>query len=174
MEYFISDAHFYHKGSLRWPNGKARPFSSIKEMNDTIINNWNSVVTSDDTVYFIGDFAYKCSINEVKSIFDKLNGKIILIKGNHDGIVLKANQKFHRFESVHDILNIKIDNHELVLCHYPMESWQGKGRNSIHIHGHTHGSINHLNTNIKRLDVSVENCNYTPVSLNKIIEILNK
>lgn len=167
MIYFISDTHFGHKGSLKWPDGAARPFNSTEEMNQTIIDNWNSIVTDEDTVYHIGDFSYKTSTSQLKKIFDSLKGKIILIKGNHDGQTLKANQKYHRFESVHNILNLEYNTAKIVLCHYPIQSWNGKNRGSIHIHGHVHGKPTNIIGNI--IDVSCEAINYTPISIEKIL-----
>lgn len=178
MEYFISDTHFGHKGALLWNNGKVRPqFKDITEMNETIINNWNSVVNPDDTVYFLGDFAYKVSKIYAEQIFWRLNGHIHLIIGNHDYKI--ASKLENCFESISQIKEITFKNdkgcdQEIIMCHYPMMSWRHKEKGSWHLHGHTHGSINHLNENIKRLDVSVENWDYTPISLEKLIEIFNK
>lgn len=168
MNYTLSDTHFGHKGSLAWPNGAARPFSSIEEMHEYMILCWNSIVTNEDTVYFLGDFAYKASSGLIKYIMSTLNGKIIFIKGNHDGDVLKVNKSIHRFESIHDILNIKLDDKEYVMCHYPLFSWQGKERGSIHLHGHTHGAIQKQNIDIKRYDCGVECNNYTPILINTL------
>lgn len=172
MIYFISDLHIGHKGSLMWPNGAARNFASIKEMNETIINNWNSIIKNDDIVYLLGDVAYKCSTSIIKQTLTLLKGKIILIKGNHDGNVLKVNQQIHRFESVYDRLILNIDNLIIVLDHYPNEEWFMKNKGSIHLHGHTHGSIQDKNIGIKRYDVSVEVNNYTPISLEQIKDIM--
>ena len=91
MNLYISDLHFSHKNILRFDN---RPYSNVKEMEDGIITNWNSVVTSKDTVYHLGDFtmapyiegaSYKDRyINIANELLDKLNGKKYLIRGNHD------------------------------------------------------------------------------------------
>jgi calcineurin-like phosphoesterase family protein len=167
MVYFISDTHFGHKGSLKWPNGAARNFKDLNEMHETIINNWNSVVKKDDIIYFLGDFAYKCSEKQIKHFFDSLNGTIIFIKGNHDGRTLKANQKYHRFQSVHELLHLTINNKEFILCHYPIESWNGKNRGAIHLHGHTHERTPNITGNI--MNVSCEVVNYTPVSIEEVI-----
>jgi calcineurin-like phosphoesterase family protein len=172
MKYAISDTHFGHKGSLNWPNGNAREFTDINEMNQTIIDNWNSIITDEDTVYMLGDFAYKASNATIKHIFKSLKGKIILIKGNHDGQTLKTNQKEHRFESVHDILEFEYNDKQFVLCHYPIQSWRLKERGSIHLHGHTHKTIPNITGNI--MNMSCEVINYTPVLLDDIINKFNK
>ena len=80
MVYFITDTHFHHSNIIKYCN---RPFKDVNEMNETIINNWNNIVTNDDTVYHLGDFCLS-SDDEIKNIFKRLNGNIILIRGNHD------------------------------------------------------------------------------------------
>ena len=77
MIYFISDTHFYHSNIIKYCD---RSFNNINEMNETIINNWNNIVTKQDTVYHLGDFCLS-SDDEIKNVFNKLNGNIILIRG---------------------------------------------------------------------------------------------
>lgn len=168
MIYFISDTHFGHKGSLNWPNGENREFKDVKEMNKVIIDNWNSVVKEEDTVYHLGDFSYKTSNSTIKHIFDSLKGKIILIKGNHDGQTLKVNKNYKRFESVHDRLVLEYKGKTFILDHYPIESWMLKNRGSIHLHGHTHKRIPNIFGKIK--NVSCEVINYIPISIEDIIK----
>ena len=177
MKYFISDTHFNHKGALSWNGGTVRPmFSNVNEMNDYMISKWNSVVGDNDEVYFLGDFAYKCSINKALSIFYQLNGIKHLIFGNHDN---KIAFKFNCWESVSQIKQIYIIKPNgckqyIILCHYPMLSWMHSHEGSWHLHGHTHGSIQNLNKGVKRLDVSVEIHDYTPLSKLDVINILDK
>lgn len=162
MIYFISDTHFGHKGSLTWPGGNARPFKDAKQMNSIMISNWNAIVSPEDTVYHLGDFAYKASTTMIKYWFNSLNGEIILIKGNHDGQTLKANKQQPRFSFVHDLFELEWGGKLFVLCHYPIESWKNKSHGSIHLHGHTHGSSIHMKN---RVDVSVEVTGYRPLSI---------
>lgn len=179
MIYFIADTHFCHSGSLKWTDCKyKRKFNSIEEANEVMISNWNSVVKDIDEVYFLGDFAYKCSKNKAESIFWRLNGKKHLIKGNHD---YKIAAKFENcWESISDIKQIDYINplngckKEIILCHYPMISWKHKEKGSIHLHGHTHGSIQDLNEKTNRYDVGVEVSNYTPISIEQIIKYHEK
>lgn len=174
MIYFISDTHFGHKGSLNWPGEAARSFKDVDEMNEYIIDKWNSVVTDEDEVYMLGDFAYKCSMTKALECFYRLNGKKHLIKGNHDTkLALKFNN--HEWESISDIKRIdyKKDNgcnQMIILFHYPIYSWDGKFKGAIHLHGHVHG--NPIYNGVKnRMDVSCEAINYTPIS---IVDIINK
>lgn len=94
MIYFISDTHFYHSNIIKYSN---RPFKDVNEMNETIINSWNSVVKNDDTVYHLGDFCLS-SDDEIKSIFNMLNGNKILIRGNHDRKPIKLNEVINNID----------------------------------------------------------------------------
>ena len=80
MEYFISDTHFYHYNIIQYCN---RPFDNIEEMNNRMIESWNSVVTQDDTVYFLGDFGFGDK-EKLSNICTQLNGAKIMLRGNHD------------------------------------------------------------------------------------------
>lgn len=171
MIYFISDTHFGHKGSLNWPNGNAREFTNAHEMDIYMIQQWNSVVNPEDAVYHLGDFAYKASPRYIGDIFNLLNGKIILIKGNHERLTLKANNRYNRFDSVHDVSEIEYNGYRFVLFHYPIESWNGKNRGSIHLHGHTHSRNPGISGRIK--NVSVECLDYKPISIDEVIQEIN-
>ena len=78
--FFTADTHFGHKNIIKYCN---RPFASLDEMNETLIENWNKVVSLEDTVYILGDFAY-CSKTSVEDFLKRLNGEKHLISGNHE------------------------------------------------------------------------------------------
>lgn len=81
MKYFIiSDTHFNHANIIKYCN---RPFKDVNEMNETMIKNWNEVVSNQDIVLHLGDVALG-SKDEARKIIKRLNGRKILIKGNHD------------------------------------------------------------------------------------------
>ena len=92
IKYITSDTHFNHSNIIKYCN---RPFHDIYEMNQAIIDRWNSIVNDNDIVYHLGDFAFIRRDNlelsyaqqlrqQIREFVDRLNGKIILIKGNHD------------------------------------------------------------------------------------------
>ena len=135
MNYYISDLHFGHKNILRLNN---RPFSSIEEMDRAYINNWNEVVSSNDDVYILGDFAYK-SGDPVKYI-QQLKGKKHLIIGNHDGSLLKNKSALSMFESIDYYLDIPDENTRVIMFHYPILEWNGYFRNAVHLYGHIHNN----------------------------------
>lgn len=143
MKYFTSDLHLGHTSILRYSN---RPFSSIEEMNEAIVSNWNNVVhNSSDEVYLLGDVSM-INADQTVDILNRMNGRIHLITGNHDKHNLKSGRFRQRFETITPLLEIKIADGEeptgaahLTLCHFPMRSWNQSHHGSIHLHGHTHG-----------------------------------
>ena len=80
--FFTSDTHFNHTNIIRFCN---RPFKDVSHMNETIISNWNRVVSPEDIVFHLGDFCLGGSAEWV-NVLNRLNGKIYLISGNHDRI----------------------------------------------------------------------------------------
>ncbi len=79
--FFISDLHFFHANIIKY---ESRPFKDVEEMNQVLINNWNSIVKSnDDKVFILGDLSLG-NKDQIKLIIDQLNGYKILIFGNHD------------------------------------------------------------------------------------------
>ena len=78
--WFTSDTHFGHENIIRYCN---RPFDTLHYMNAALTDNWNSVVKDGDTVVHCGDFAHpRC--RDASSYLSRLNGSIILVRGNHD------------------------------------------------------------------------------------------
>ena len=70
--------------------GTDKPMDSFPGWNDyvdRIEKNWNKIVTDDDTVVIAGDISWAMNFDELKADFDfieRLNGKKIILKGNHD------------------------------------------------------------------------------------------
>lgn len=168
MIYFTSDLHFYHKNVIDFSQ---RPFSSVEDMNKALIDNWNARVLPQDTVYILGDVTLK-GTKEAQECLSQLRGKKYLVKGNHDLFVEKDYFNHSLFEGVCPYMEIR-SNHQLyVLCHYPIEEWNGYFRDTIHLHGHIHGvpqyNINQRNKGNRRYDVGVDANQYAPVSLAEI------
>lgn len=78
--FFTSDTHFGHKNIIRYCD---RPFADVEQMDKELIRRWNNVVSDDDTVYHLGDFAF-AGTRRIEEILAQLNGKKILVLGNHD------------------------------------------------------------------------------------------
>lgn len=138
MIYVTSDLHFGHKNIIKYEN---RPFNSVEEMNEAYIKKWNGTVNNKDTVYILGDFSWLKPADTMK-ILKKLNGKKILITGNHDCNFLKNSFDFSLFEEIIPYKEITIDKKIICMCHYPIADWNGKEHGSIHLYGHVHSMQN--------------------------------
>jgi calcineurin-like phosphoesterase family protein len=176
MKQFItSDQHYGHKSILIFNPKRLKDdgseFKTIQEHDNYLIEKYNSIVSNNDLVYHLGDFAYKCNKNYAESIFWRLNGRKILIIGNHDSRIAK---KFiNCWEEVHELLRIEIVKsngfkQKVLLSHRPFLSWE---RSCIHLHGHTHGKIEHLNKDhfLIRKDIGVDTNNLYPYDLEELI-----
>jgi len=153
--WFTSDTHFGHKNIIKYCN---RPFSNVEEMNETFIANWNQVVSEKDTVYHLGDFSMGNPIQYLK----RLKGRIHLVRGNHD----KPKDFIGLVESFNCIKTLKCNNLYIVLCHYPLRSWDRKCHGSYHAYGHVHGTEPKF---CMSYDVGVDNNSYTPINLETLI-----
>lgn len=133
MNYFIADTHFGHENIIRMCE---RPFENIEQMNQKVIENWNSKVKGNDHVYILGDMFFRCE--DPESILQVLKGKKHLIVGNHDGWAKQQElQKY--FVSIDNYLEFSDGQNYLILSHYPMLSYHRASRkNTYMIHGHIH------------------------------------
>lgn len=164
MIYVISDLHLNHVNIIKYCN---RPFSTVDEMNHTLIKNWNDVIKPDDIVYFLGDFCLGPKEAFIR-FTSCLNGHKHFIIGNHDHIsktqILKAG-----WESVQYQLNIGYNSQSIQLQHHPNTDIP---RDRLLIYGHVHDKIA---DNIPHLSycACVEQNDYKPVSLDYILEHIN-
>jgi calcineurin-like phosphoesterase family protein len=168
MVYFTSDQHLGHKNIIRLCN---RPFKDIEEMNKALIDNWNSVVTPNDTVYVLGDFIYKASYH-LSHYTSQLNGHKHLIVGNHDRLPRIDYEQ--NFETVQDYLELEIMPREyIIMFHYPMLSWNKRARGAWHLYGHVHtaGQMKQVE-NMKSWNVGVDVNNFRPVSYEELKPIM--
>ena len=118
---YIADWHYNHKNSIAFDN---RPFASVDEMNAALIQNWNTAVSPEDTIYILGDMFW-CSTTAAIRVLEKLNGIKFLVKGNHDH---QKSPEFKRyFRQIADYLEIEDDGRPVVLCHYPIPCFKNNG-----------------------------------------------
>ena len=138
-------------------------------MNNTIINNWNSIVKNNDTIYHLGDFCLS-NDDEIKSIFNRLNGNKILIRGNHDRKPVKFYENIGFEVLTH--APIVLDEYKLMLSHVPLPDVKIKD-GYINLHGHIHNKKisddypKNYSEN-KHINLSVDSTDFKPVSLGEI------
>lgn len=168
MEWFLtSDTHFNHANIIRYCS---RPFSNVSEMNEALIENWNSVVKPNSSVIHCGDFAFAGRSDQVTNILKKLHGHIHLIIGNHDrGHVTAASG----FESVSNIRVFKIAGIELTACHYSMRVWDKSHHGTYHCFGHSHGTLAD-DPHSRSGDVGVDSSDFKPNHVDDFIAKMNK
>ena len=151
--FFIADTHFNHARIIEYCK---RPFSSAKEMNETIIKNWNDIVKPKDYVYHLGDFGWgNCS-----SIFNRLNGHKFLLKGSHE----KDNLR-HPWSWVKCCYGLNINGEYIWLSHRPHRAWQRSFHGSWHLFGHVHGKLPPYG---KSFDIGVDCWSFRPVHFDEI------
>lgn len=166
MIYFTSDLHFGHYNIIKYCN---RPFKSVEDMDETIINNWNNIVKEDDNVFILGDITLS-SQSVAEKYLERLKGNKYLIIGNHDMI-----QKSNMLIWEKDYCELSHKCKLFVLSHYPFLEWNGMYRGSIHLHGHQHNHSDYnKNQKCLRYDVGVDANDFRPVSIEKIIRWAEK
>ena len=133
-------------------------------MDEAMIYNWNSVATDEDTVFCLGDLAFgKGSLEKLKLYLPRLNGKIILIRGNHDHET-STWYKWHGIEEVHGG-EYWVYQPGVLLSHKPYPTKYP----NINVHGHIHNLMG-IVPNCVYANVSVEAINYTPIDLDELIK----
>ena len=172
MDWFTADLHLNHKRIIKYSN---RPFSSVEEMDRTIIDNINSVVKNGDTLYVLGDFCfgnptmyYSKLLTNFKSAYDK---PIIFIKGSHDKELKKLPNYYMTSCPVAESLilertfDYKGEKVLIVMCHYSMRSWNKSHYASWHLFGHHHGKLEPYGLSF---DVGIDTNNFFPYSLDDV------
>jgi calcineurin-like phosphoesterase family protein len=161
MNRFVtSDQHFKHTNVLKLCN---RDFKTIEEHDESLIKAWNEVVKKGDIVYHLGDLTLG---NNARDLFSRLNGKIGVLNNywHHDkrwivdflselsatGDMVYLLHSICVLEKVVQVGEYKLP---VILCHYPFETWDRKHYGSIHLHGHSHGTMRPMNN---RYDVGVD------------------
>ncbi|ALS22098.1 metallophosphoesterase [Paenibacillus naphthalenovorans] len=161
--WFTADTHFGHKNIIAYEN---RPFNSVEEMDEELIDNWNSYVEPYDLIFHLGDVFFYNSKKQQEMI-PRLNGRKILIRGNHDEGY--SDSKFHQLGF--DVHNYYIFD-KFLLSHYPQQEealWELILQTDIigNVHGHVHSRIQGLDQNIYKC-VSVELGQYRPFHIDEI------
>ena len=158
--FFTADTEFNHNNIIKYCN---RPFNSVDEMNESIVTNWNRVITKKDIVYHLGDVGRNCD-----NIVKRLNGNIFFVKGSHDK---KLDAPHIREIYIPNLLDEYGNKRLIVLCHYSMRSWNKSHYASWHLFGHHHGLLNSYGLSF---DVGMDTNDYYPYSLPQIEQKMNK
>lgn len=158
--FLVSDTHFGHAGVchfLREDGTKLRPWDNPDEMDEAMIERWNSVVRMNDKVYHLGDVVIN---RKALKTLERLNGDKVLIKGNHDIFKLEDYTPYFRDIRSYHVLN------GMIMSHIPVHE-ESIARFGVNIHGHLHSNRVKKDGVIdpNYFNVSVEQIDFTPISL---------
>jgi calcineurin-like phosphoesterase family protein len=174
MTFFTSDLHLGHANILALCN---RPFSDIEEMDASLITNWNRKVGKKDVVYLVGDVVW--DKKKVGFYMEQLQGKKVLITGNHDAAWVKREECQKYFETVVPYLELHVNGHPVTMCHYPLLEWNAGRREDGHrlgylIHGHIHNRVadeyRQLFLQFNALNAGVDVNAFAPVTFEELLE----
>lgn len=132
-------------------------------MNEALIANWNGVVSPTDTVIHVGDFSFG-KIEQATAIRQRLNGRIVLILGNHD----RSEKQMRNVVGMDEVYGNRVIEHDgssIFFSHYPQFERRG---GQYHLYGHVH-DVTPKNQPAWARNVSVEVIGYTPKSLDSIV-----
>ncbi len=152
--FVVSDTHFRHGNIIKYSK---RPFTSVEEMDNEMIKRWNRKVGKDDLVIHCGDFALG-NEGEVKEIRDRLNGGLILLKGNHDHRSLRAADFL--------IVNGTLELENIIFSHYPLPK-EAMPKGFVNVHGHIH-----TKESLHGINISVEKTDYEPIELSEVRKLV--
>lgn len=189
--FFFSDPHYNHSNicsaTTTWKNAEdvTRKFDSLEQMNDTIVNNINSIAGQDDIVFCLGDWSFG-GFDQIEKFRSRIICKNIhLVLGNHDHHIERNKEDIQSlFSSVQyfiPYLLIKrekvgnkgmMEKFELCLFHYPIASWIGMNDGVIHLHGHVHLPEHQKTGKGRHLDVGLDGNNMKPYSLEDVLVLV--
>ena len=175
--FLTSDSHLGHFNICKYCH---RPFQSRSEMDQTLIKNWNEVVPEDGIVVHCGDFMlpHNEDIKEYNKYLNRLNGRVLLLRGNHD--LASLDWVSDKLIAVRDQAMIVVDGVKLFAQHYPCAAFNG----DYHVYGHIHtladGTCYGIDGDVTKVmgkntyDVGVDQNGYTPVSYWQLCDIFRK
>jgi calcineurin-like phosphoesterase family protein len=188
--FFTSDTHYGHsnicRATTKWIDADdvTRDFKSLDHMNDTIVDNINSIVDENDILFHLGDWSFG-GFENIEEFRNRIVCKNIhLVLGNHDEHIDRNKDNIQRlFTSVNHYINLdlrrpsmkgkgQMDKYKFILCHFPIASWDGMNNGVIHLHGHVHLPKHQRIGNGRSLDVGVDGNGLEPISLDEVVSLL--
>lgn len=169
--FVTADTHFGQANAIA---AYDRRFRDDGEMENAYVDGINASMGDDDLLLHLGDFvgdlgSKKEKVRVAARVRERITvGRIVLVRGNHDPV--------HRdfdglFTSVHDLLDFRwpAGAARVICCHYPLRSWRGNRKGSVHLHGHAHGRVEEIG---RATDVGVDCWSDRPVALDDLVTAL--
>ncbi|PSK84060.1 calcineurin-like phosphoesterase family protein [Limimaricola soesokkakensis] len=164
---FTADLHFGHANIIDYC---ARPFSSVEEMDQFQLSALQRHVGPADDLWILGDVAFakgRLQKDRAKAIIEKIPGRKHLISGNHDHSWLSREVQW---ESQEKMQEIRVGDQWLVLCHYPLMTWNRRRYGAIHLFGHVHDACKGYR---QAVNAGVDWWDYRPARLDEVVARAN-
>ena len=186
VRFFTADLHFGHENIIRYCD---RPFSSVADMNDALVANWNATVTDADEVWVLGDVAMG-QIDEGLAHVGKLNGHKVLLAGNHDRC-WAGNTRRHEpwvdryveagFAGIHQgTIETELAGQTVLAGHFPyvgdshdedrFTRWRPEDNGLWLLHGHVHTS---WRVQDHQINVGTDVWDYAPVAETTLAKLID-
>jgi calcineurin-like phosphoesterase family protein len=184
--------HYGHDPKWDVPIWKTRGYNSSEEHDEGLIENWNLKANKNTIGFLLGDtiFGYKADERLLK-LFNRLNFKeLYILPGNHQAGYKQILDSLHEnilnvdgheklIHFVPNYLEVVVNGQAIVMCHFPILSFNGMAKGAYHIYAHVHGNLNrselgrlYQNTGFT-YEVSVENCP-SPITFGELRAIMRK
>jgi calcineurin-like phosphoesterase family protein len=174
--FFTSDTHYNHinicRGVTKWTDAEdiTRDFKTLDQMNDRIVAGINTEVGENDILFHLGDWSFG-GFESIEQFRNRINCRNIhLVLGNHDHHIERDRAGIRGlFTSVNQYLELEVNKeHNFVLMHYPIMSWNKMNDGVVHLHGHVHFPPDRRIGKGKMMDVGMDGNGMDPLSLTKI------
>ena len=165
--WFTADFHLGHANIIRFCS---RPFTTVGEMDQAILERLNASVKANDILYLLGDFCMGGHARVVAYRRRIRCQKIFAVPGNHDKQARKLKEDLLWLDN---LAEVSIHGQRIVLCHYALHVWNRSNHGSWHLYGHSHGRL--LETpNSLSMDVGVDTHDFRPWHYDEIADIMRK
>lgn len=148
--FFTSDLHLGHvRLAEKFRVGPFEP--NVAAHDEWLLTNLHETVSPKDDLYILGDVFMGPKVNHA-DLFARLPGaRKFLVRGNHDG----TNVCNFGWEWVRDLTKFRSNKRTIVMCHFPLLSWEHMEYGTSHAHGHLHGDLQDDGVT-RRLDVGID------------------
>lgn len=166
--FVVADTHFGHRNIIEYEN---RPFSNVEEMDKYLIRSWNKIVDKEDLVYILGDFTLSRRKEIIKNLVNRLNGRKVLIMGNHDTRKPKDYVECGFETAIRKPIMVEPG---VMLMHEPFDDPTLIYDKYLYFFGHVHANHTLMDDYPNCMCVSVERIGYRPIDLDECIRKLKK
>jgi len=173
--HFVADLHHGHSKIVDICN---RPISREKHDEWLLKEVFNKYVQKNQEVYILGDISM-AKRRDAEKFVARMNGNKHLILGNHDKNVSHLGN-WSEVTQIKDFTYSRFGlNIHIILCHYPIASWNRKIHGAWHLHAHSHGRFENSGLS---WDVGIDNQSNKfgvfgwcrPINLYEVVQIMNE